>query len=185
MGADARVESQADRALAIMHAVWTSKPEDIVLLAGKGHETYQEIAGRKLVFDDREWARAALLLPHVAGVSTDTRNIAANQLRGAGRRVFDGHDYLAQAQAAGACAAVVAHPVSDAGLPQLVLGETRQALARLATAWRARFVLPAIAVTGSNGKTTKEMISAILADWQGEEHRLATAGNSTTTSACR
>lgn len=179
VGADARVESQADRALAIMHAVWTSKPEDIVLLAGKGHETYQEIAGRKLVFDDREWARAALLLPHVAGVSTDTRNIAANQLFVAlAGESFDGHDYLAQAQAAGACAAVVAHPVSDAGLPQLVLGETRQALARLATAWRARFVLPAIAVTGSNGKTTtKEMISAILADWQGEEHRLATAGN--------
>ncbi|OZI77603.1 bifunctional UDP-N-acetylmuramoyl-L-alanyl-D-glutamate--2,6-diaminopimelate ligase MurE/UDP-N-acetylmuramoyl-tripeptide--D-alanyl-D-alanine ligase MurF [Bordetella genomosp. 12] len=173
------VSSQVDRAQAILQTIWASKPEDVVLLAGKGHETYQEIAGRKNTFDDREWARAALWLPYVSGVSTDTRSIAANQLFVAlAGESFDGHHYLPQAQAAGACAAVVAHRVADTDLPQWVLGDTRQALGRLATAWRSRFVLPAVAVTGSNGKTTtKEMISAILADWQGEDHRLATAGN--------
>ncbi|CAJ50493.1 bifunctional UDP-N-acetylmuramoyl-L-alanyl-D-glutamate--2,6-diaminopimelate ligase MurE/UDP-N-acetylmuramoyl-tripeptide--D-alanyl-D-alanine ligase MurF [Bordetella avium] len=179
VGPDLALRAESDRALAILHAIWDSWPEDVVLLAGKGHETYQEIAGRRLAFDDREWARAALLLPHVAGVSTDTRSVAADEIFVAiSGENFDGHRYLAQAQAAGACAAVVAHRVSDSSLPQLVLGETRHALGRLATAWRARFSLPVIAVTGSNGKTTtKEMISAILAAWQGEAHRLATSGN--------
>ncbi len=66
----------------------------------------------------------------------------------------------------------------EARLPQLVLGDTRIALMRIGAAWRARFALPVVAVTGSNGKTTtKEMISAMLAEWQGEGNRLATAGN--------
>src|SRR6185437_535079 len=72
----------------------------------------------------------------------------------------------------------VAHPVADCDLPQLVLGDTRLALGRIGAAWRARFTLPVVAVAGSNGKTTtKEMVSVILAAWQGEENRLATAGN--------
>ncbi|OZI40907.1 UDP-N-acetylmuramoyl-L-alanyl-D-glutamate--2,6-diaminopimelate ligase [Bordetella genomosp. 1] len=168
-----------DRARAILQTVWAAQADDVVLLAGKGHETYQEIAGQKLPFDDREWARAALLLPHVASVSTDSRSLAANDLFVAlSGENFDGHDYLAQAQAGGACAAVVAHPVAGSALTQLVLGDTKVALGRLGAAWRARFKLPVIAVTGSNGKTTtKEMISGMLADWQGEDARLATAGN--------
>src|SRR5690606_3606300 len=91
---------------------------------------------------------------------------------------FDGHDYLAQAEAAGACAAVVAQAVPGVSLPQLVLGDTRQALMRIGAAWRAQYSLPVIGVAGSNGKTTtKEMVAAILAGWQGEAGRLATAGN--------
>jgi len=170
---------EPDRARAIMQTVWAADPDDVVLLAGKGHETYQEIRGVKLPFDDREWARLALLLPHAGGLSTDTRRIGANEifLALAGEQ-FDGHHYLAQAEAAGACAAVVAHPVDGVSPPQLVLGDTRQALMRIGAAWRARFALPVIAVAGSNGKTTtKEMVSAILADWQGEAGRLATVGN--------
>jgi murE/murF fusion protein len=168
-----------DRAHAIMRTVWSAAIEDVILLAGKGHETYQEIAGVKLPFDDREWARLALLLPGVSAVSTDTRTIGTGQLFVAlsGER-YDGHHYLDQAQAQGAVAAIVAHPVPGAALPQLVLGDTRVALGRIGAAWRARFAIPVIAVTGSNGKTTtKEMISAILADWLGPEQRLATAGN--------
>jgi murE/murF fusion protein len=175
----ARVTAQADRARAIMQTVWSAALEDVVLLAGKGHETYQEIAGERYAFDDREWARTALLLPAVPAVSSDTRSIGPGQLFVAlAGENFDGHHYLAQAQAAGACAAVVAHAVPDATLPQLVLGDTRIALGRMGAAWRGRFDIPVIGVTGSNGKTTtKEMISAILAHWLGAEHRLATAGN--------
>ena len=82
-----------------------------LLLAGKGHETYQDSGGEKLPFDDREWARLALLLPQVATVSTDTRRIGAGELfvALAGEK-FDAHDHLDQAEARGACAAVVAHP---------------------------------------------------------------------------
>ncbi|OZI20121.1 UDP-N-acetylmuramoyl-L-alanyl-D-glutamate--2,6-diaminopimelate ligase [Bordetella genomosp. 9] len=176
---DAAVTIEADRARAIMQTVWAARVEDIVLLAGKGHETYQEIDGVKLPFDDREWARLALLLPGVSAVSTDTRTIGPGQLflALAGER-FDGHDYLAQAQDQGAVAAVVARRVDGVRMPQLVLGDTRVALGRIGAAWRARFALPVIAVAGSNGKTTtKEMISAILADWLGAGQRLASAGN--------
>jgi murE/murF fusion protein len=169
----------ADRAAAVMRTIWSAQAEDVVLLAGKGHETYQDANGVKTPFDDREWSRLSLLLPHAAGVSTDTRAIRAQELFvalvGAS---FDGHDYLGVAQAAGASAAVVAYRVAGAGLPQIVLGDTGQALMRIGAAWRQRHDMPVIAVAGSNGKTTtKEMVSAILADWLGEENRLATAGN--------
>jgi len=174
-----RVQCMEDRARAIMAAIWAAGPRDVVLLAGKGHETYQETGGTRESFDDREWARLAMLLPAVPGVSTDTRALQADELFVAlsGER-FDGHDYLAQAQAGGACAAVVERPVPGAALPQIVLGDTRRALARMGAAWRARHRLPVVGVTGSNGKTTtKEMISAILAAWLGADARLATAGN--------
>jgi UDP-N-acetylmuramoyl-L-alanyl-D-glutamate--2,6-diaminopimelate ligase len=50
-----------DRREAIDHAIGLAGPGDVVVIAGKGHETYQEIAGGvKLPFDDREVAREAL-----------------------------------------------------------------------------------------------------------------------------
>jgi UDP-N-acetylmuramoyl-L-alanyl-D-glutamate--2,6-diaminopimelate ligase len=50
-----------DRRAAIEHAIGLAGPGDVVLIAGKGHETYQEIAGGvKLPFDDREVAREVL-----------------------------------------------------------------------------------------------------------------------------
>ena len=45
-----------DRAKAIDHAIRQAKRNDIVVIAGKGHETYQEIKGEKIHFDDREVA---------------------------------------------------------------------------------------------------------------------------------
>ena len=76
----AHADVQVDRARAIMQTIWAASPEDVVLLAGKGHETYQDIGGEKLPFDDREWARLAMLLPQVKGVSTDTRRIGSGEL---------------------------------------------------------------------------------------------------------
>jgi len=58
--ADAHVHLIADRRQAIRAAVDLARPGDLVLVAGKGHETYQEIKGVKLPFDDREELRAAL-----------------------------------------------------------------------------------------------------------------------------
>jgi UDP-N-acetylmuramyl-tripeptide synthetase len=45
---------------AIHHAIRQAKPNDVVLIAGKGHETYQIVGGDKFHFDDREIAREAL-----------------------------------------------------------------------------------------------------------------------------
>jgi UDP-N-acetylmuramoyl-L-alanyl-D-glutamate--2,6-diaminopimelate ligase len=54
------VESIVDRAAAIDRAVALASPGDVVLIAGKGHEKYQQIGDRVLPFDDGEVARAAL-----------------------------------------------------------------------------------------------------------------------------
>jgi len=56
----AEVREVADRADAIAAAVAWARPEDVVLVLGKGHETGQERAGRVLPFDDRVAAASAL-----------------------------------------------------------------------------------------------------------------------------
>ncbi|HET9580477.1 MAG TPA: UDP-N-acetylmuramoyl-L-alanyl-D-glutamate--2,6-diaminopimelate ligase [Usitatibacter sp.] len=56
----AGAEAIEDRQVAIFSAVHHARPGDVVLLAGKGHETYQEIAGVRHPFSDREVATAAL-----------------------------------------------------------------------------------------------------------------------------
>ncbi len=50
-------EIEPDRKKAIQRAVFLSRPDDLILIAGKGHETYQEIAGVRSHFDDREIVR--------------------------------------------------------------------------------------------------------------------------------
>jgi UDP-N-acetylmuramoyl-L-alanyl-D-glutamate--2,6-diaminopimelate ligase len=49
-----------DRRAAIRAAIAAAHRGDVVLIAGKGHEPYQEIAGRRLPFSDVDEARAAL-----------------------------------------------------------------------------------------------------------------------------
>jgi UDP-N-acetylmuramoyl-L-alanyl-D-glutamate--2,6-diaminopimelate ligase len=49
-----------DRAEAIKTAIALSFPGDVILIAGKGHETYQETNGLRIEFDDRIWAQNAL-----------------------------------------------------------------------------------------------------------------------------
>ncbi len=55
-------DSEVDRAKAIQQIVLEADTHDVVLLAGKGHETYQEIAGVRFHFSDVEQALAALAL---------------------------------------------------------------------------------------------------------------------------
>ncbi len=59
--AQIRCEKLPDRHVAIHHAVMQASANDIVLLAGKGHERTQEIAGVKYPFYDRDEAQAALV----------------------------------------------------------------------------------------------------------------------------
>jgi len=53
-------EKLIDRAEAIARAIALAQPRDIVLVAGKGHETYQEFADHTVPFDDIQVARRAL-----------------------------------------------------------------------------------------------------------------------------
>lgn len=109
----------------------------------------------RLVGDDRTFD----------GVSIDSRAIKLGQLFVAltGPR-FDGHDYLNQVAAKGAVGALVEREIPDAVLPQLVVLDTRKALAQLGALNRNAFVdRPVAAITGSSGKTTvKEMLASIM-----------------------
>jgi UDP-N-acetylmuramoyl-L-alanyl-D-glutamate--2,6-diaminopimelate ligase len=59
-GIPGRHEVEADRARAIAGVIAAADPNDVVLIAGKGHEDYQEIAGRRTPFSDAAVARAAV-----------------------------------------------------------------------------------------------------------------------------
>ncbi|MQR02265.1 UDP-N-acetylmuramoyl-L-alanyl-D-glutamate--2,6-diaminopimelate ligase [Glaciimonas soli] len=60
MKTGAKIQTQGDRAGAILRAVTQANKNDVVLLAGKGHETYQEIKGKKYPFLDADHAALAL-----------------------------------------------------------------------------------------------------------------------------
>ena len=51
----------SDRAKAIQKAVSIAGENDVILIAGKGHEKYQEINGVKTPFDDKQVLRVAML----------------------------------------------------------------------------------------------------------------------------
>src|ERR671938_633522 len=59
-GVSGEVEVEPDRREAIARAVEAAREGDVVLIAGRGAEPAQEVAGRKLPFDDRDVAREAL-----------------------------------------------------------------------------------------------------------------------------
>ena len=114
----------------------------------------------------------------VLRVHSDTRSLQRGDLFVALKgENFDAHDFLAQAKASGAAAAIAERGLAEAGLPGLQVADVQAALTALAHAWRRRFHLPLIAVTGSNGKTTvTQMIATILRAWLGDS-AFATAGN--------
>lgn len=111
----------------------------------------------------------------VQSVAIDTRMLSAGALFVAlpGERV-DGHDLLAQAESAGAAAALVQRPLAHS-LPQILVADTQIALGQIARAWRETMPAKRLALTGSNGKTTvKNLLHSILRQ---SAETLATAGN--------
>ena len=114
----------------------------------------------------------------VRRVHSDTRTLQPGDLFVAlkGER-FDANDFLADAQAKGALAAIAQPGRLPTGMPGIEVEDSKLALGRLANAWRKRHTLPLIAVTGSNGKTTvTQMVASILRAWHPQAH-LATEGN--------
>jgi UDP-N-acetylmuramoyl-L-alanyl-D-glutamate--2,6-diaminopimelate ligase len=73
---NARIVVELDRGVAIRRALDEAKPGDVVLIAGKGHEAYQEVAGERLPFDDAVEARRALSVRFASDPSTWGRSAA-------------------------------------------------------------------------------------------------------------
>lgn len=111
-------------------------------------------------------------------VHTDTRSLHPGDLFVALKGDnFDAHDFLGDAKARGAVAAIAQLGLGASGLPGLEVGDSKAALGQLAKGWRAQFDLPLIAVAGSNGKTTvTQMIASILRVYQAG-HAFSTEGN--------
>ena len=106
---------------------------------------------------------AGIPVGEVRGLAYDSRRV------GPGTVFFavpgdhaDGHDFVAQAAAAGAIGAVVEHEVPGIDMPQLVVDRTRRALADAADAWfgRPSEQLTVIGVTGTDGKSTVTALTA-------------------------
>jgi UDP-N-acetylmuramoyl-L-alanyl-D-glutamate--2,6-diaminopimelate ligase len=94
----------------------------------------------------------------IRGIELDSRRVGGGELfvclEGLAR---NGHDFAAAAVAKGARALVVRHPVSGVeGVPQVVVPDTRDAMARLAAAFFSHpsRAMAVTGVTGTNGKTT-------------------------------
>lgn len=101
----------------------------------------------------------------VTGVSIDTRTLQTGDLFVALKAARDGHDFVADALAAGAGAALVSRVPDgvDDTAPLLIVPDVQTALEDLGRAARARTKAKVIAVTGSVGKTsTKEMLRHML-----------------------
>ncbi len=102
----------------------------------------------------------------VTGVSIDSRTLGVGEaffaIRGSR---LDGHAFLGEAAGRGA-ACLVVHSLHDdvpANVPLVLVEDTTRSLGLLAAYHRARFSIPVVAVTGSNGKTTtKELIASVL-----------------------
>ncbi len=180
----------ADRHQAIVAAIAAAGSDDIVLVAGKGHEKYQLTPEGKHFFDDSLEAAEALCSWNVeslvkatngkltgaenekksfVSIKTDSRNIQENDIFLAlvGER-FDAHDYVDQVVSSGAgCLILERLPEVSVSVPVILVNNTEQALGDLASYRRLCMKEVShpkvVGLTGSSGKTTvKEMCAAIF-----------------------
>ena len=102
----------------------------------------------------------------VSGVSTDSRRVPMGCLfiPLVGER-FDGHNFIEQSLASGAAGCLCVKPPEELRDDKFYIQveDTRLALRALASAYREKFDIPFVQITGSVGKTTtKEMVAAVL-----------------------
>ncbi len=181
-----------DRSLAIRRALAVAGADDIVLIAGKGHEQYQQGRAGKRFFDDclearkglTAWTSDSLRLAtggvvgggsrrvvELGAIVIDSRKVGSRDifvaLRGERR---DGHDFLPQVAAAGAGMLVLSQETAAEkipNMPHLLVADSLRALGDLA-GYRRQLLKEVsrpvvVGITGSCGKTTvKEMLAAIF-----------------------
>ncbi|WP_409341245.1 UDP-N-acetylmuramoyl-tripeptide--D-alanyl-D-alanine ligase [Paenibacillus sp. MBLB4367] len=113
----------------------------------------------------------------VKGVCFDTRNIKPGNLFVPLIGQRDGHDYVLEALAKGAAAALwqIGRPKPEDGLPLIEVDDTLEALQQLAHAYRNELPVRIVGITGSNGKTTTKDLTASLLGTTYKVHK--TAGN--------
>jgi len=223
---------EPDRKKAIQLGIDASKSNDIVLIAGKGHESYQIIGTQNKPFDDRAMAIEALSSKPVTparkvslpdqisdhplsqaqpfawdiaqilsatdgelvtgeesrsfkGISIDSRRINPHDLFIAIKGfTHDGHSFVSDVIAQGISGVLLeksrfaSFPTTEwkaKGISVIAVKDTTKALGDLAAFNRRRAGISAVAITGSNGKTTtRRLTSAVVS----QRHRvLSPVGN--------
>ncbi len=182
---------QQDRKKAIGLAIESAQKDDIVVIAGKGHETYQILADRTIDFSDEAVAKQFLQKKVekftigklaeiigaepkpstggeiITGASIDSRTVKRGDcffaIQGPN---FDGHDFVEEALAKGAVCAVANENYPTVGQvqkPVMKVEDTIKALGTLARYYRQKCNFKVIAITGSAGKTTtRHIINTVL-----------------------
>ncbi|MBA3456617.1 MAG: UDP-N-acetylmuramoyl-L-alanyl-D-glutamate--2,6-diaminopimelate ligase [Deltaproteobacteria bacterium] len=177
---------EVDRAIAIRAAIAEAVPGDVVVIAGKGHEDYQIVGTTKHHFDDREQAAEACTMREtrlLAGLARDAGGEVTTATKHLINRIVidsrkalpgslyvaikgeqhDGHAFCAAAVETGAVAVMV-EKLAAVDVPQVIVGDTRIALGKIARHHRRAWPGKIVAITGSAGKTTtKELTRAALA----------------------
>jgi UDP-N-acetylmuramoyl-tripeptide--D-alanyl-D-alanine ligase len=180
-----------DRKLAIETAIKLAQKDDVVLIAGKGHEDYQEIGGIRHPFSDKEVAlnyhnarcNCGMLSVFIdlvmlkkllevdfrndenfvfKYVSTDSRNIKSNTIFFALKgERYDGHNYIEEVLEDSTNWVVVSRRINH---PRCIyVSDTLKAYGKLAKKYLNVFNVKRIGITGSAGKTTtKEYVSLLL-----------------------
>jgi len=200
-----KVVIKHDRKLAITHAIASANAKDIVLIAGKGHEDYQDVAGVKTPFNDKQVVTEVLaenmvenkaegmLCPLsqlasvlgcefnsandtlVTGAQIDSRKVEAGTLFIALQGEHVDGHDYIKAARLAGASAALVSVQQDDELPQLVVADVAKAFAQIAQYWQQQCQAIVIAVTGSNGKTTVKEMLGSILSQCGSV--IATQGN--------
>jgi murE/murF fusion protein len=184
-----------DRSRAIEHAIKNSYPFETILIAGKGHEQFQDYGKKIIKISDKEIIKKikvkkkritqqkynlesnSQLLNKIIdkkniykfeGVSIDSKEIKKNNLFIAIKgKKKDGHDFILQANKSGASYCVVSKKLNNIKNKRLIYTKnTSNFLNKLAIEKRKSSKAKIIGVTGSAGKTTlKHMLGNILSNY--------------------
>ena len=183
-----------DRESAIKDALYISGAQDTILITGKGHETYQEIQGKKYPFDDREVIRSyyaeatgkkydlffdsiglefacngAITTENnskISNICTDTRKLVPQSLFIPLKGDnFDGHSYIDQALQLPSNLALCTHEFASDDYRLIKVDNPLLCYGRIARMYKQLFSVKLIGITGSTGKTSvKEYLYNLLSE---------------------
>ena len=190
---NSKVMEIGNRKKAILYALKNSSPHEIILIAGKGHETYQYLGKRKIFLSDKNIVKSiqnkniflgkknndlkynGMILKKTLktkknyffnGVSINSKKIKKNNLFVAIKvRKNDGHDFLNQAKKNGANYCIISKKLKKKS-KFICVEDTMKFLNQLAKNMRDFSSARFIAVTGSSGKTTvKTLLGNLLNEY--------------------
>ena len=186
---NAKVKEIGNRKKAILYSLKKSDPYEIILIAGKGHENYQDLGNKKIYFSDKKIVKQfsdknlkkqnqnifkynSLMLKNTLklkkdhffnGVSIDSKTLQKNNIFVAIKgKKNDGHNFLDEAKKRGARYCIISKKVNKQS-KFIKVKDPLKFLKKFAEMKRNHSSAKYIGVTGSSGKTTvKTLLGKLL-----------------------